>query len=66
LEREYTASLLAAGTEPGSLVRKAAGAGTTSAPRAPSAVAYNREYQVSSLCSCLFVAGGTMPLSRLG
>lgn len=65
-EREYTASLLSAGTEPGSLVRKAAGARTNSVLHVLPVIAYNREYQVSSLCFFFCLAGGTMPLSRLG
>lgn len=65
-EREYMALLLSTGTQPGRLGRKAAGARMTYAPCGLPVLAYNSDYQVSSLLSFLFMAGGTKPLSGLG
>lgn len=60
-EREYTALLLSAGTEPGSLVRKAVGARTNSIPHGLPVVAYKWVWG-----DFLFLPEGTMPLARLG
>lgn len=51
-EREYTALLLSAGTEPGSLVKKAVGARTNSVPHGLPVVAYKRVWAETSY-SCL-------------